>query len=127
MNSKMSMRYKNIASYNRETYQFLKFIGLLQIIEKFYQQQINQNKVVITLQEEGGISEETEEWAGFVQTMKKFVKKQLQATKDDIIQKQDERLTKIEKSLAEMKEMKEIKEMKEMIAKMAEMMQNQKN
>ena len=94
MNSKMSMRYKNIASYNRETYQFLKTIRLLQFIEKFSRPQINQNKVVITLQEEEDISEETEEWAGFVQTMKKFVRKQHQATNQSI----DERLTKMEKS-----------------------------
>ena len=125
MNSKMPMRYKNIASYNRETYQFLKFIGLLQIIEKqekFSQPQINQNKVVITLQEEENISEETEEWAGFVQTMKKFVRKHFLATNqniqniEELIQKQDKRLTKIEESQAEMKEMKEmIGEIKEMI------------
>ena len=98
MNSKMPMRYKNIASYNRETYQFLKSIRLLKIIEKFYQPQINQNKVVITLQEEENISEETEEWAGFVQTMKKFVRKQHQASNQNIQTYIDERLTKIEKS-----------------------------
>ena len=48
--------------------------------------QINHNQIIIATPIGGSISEETSEWAGFVQTMKKFVRKHISVTNSNIDQ-----------------------------------------
>ena len=73
MNSHKIKRYQDIATFNKEVYEFLAAIGILSFISN--KKQINQNKIVIAAESNDEASDETDEWVGFVQTMKLFVRK----------------------------------------------------
>ena len=78
MNSKSIMKYQDMASLNKEAYQFMNHWG-------FKHPLIKKNRLLVTLEvlsDEG----ETSEWSGFVQTMKMFVKKQLQENQYKLIE-----------------------------------------
>ena len=71
MNSKTIKKYKDIAHLNKEAFMFYKTIGVSP-----GQNLISNNKVLLSLVV-GDEQQETEEWTGFVKTMKIFVKKHL--------------------------------------------------
>ena len=76
MNSKDIRKYKHIAELNQEAFQSLKSIGLtFNIIEN--------NKLILTLIMNDEM-QETEEWIGFVQTIKIYIKKHLLRATDSI-------------------------------------------
>ena len=64
MNSHKIKRYQDIASLNKEVYEFLAAIRLLSFISN--KKQINQNKIVIAIASSDETAEETDEWVGFV-------------------------------------------------------------
>ena len=77
MNSKSIMKYQDMAALNKEAYQFMNHWG-------FKHPLIKKNRLLVSLEvanDEG----ETSEWSGFVQTMKIFVKKQLQENQGKLI------------------------------------------
>ena len=77
MNSKTIKKYKDIAHLNREAFMFLSFLNM----STGSQEIINQNIVILSIPDSSdGNFDETEEWTGFVQTMKIFIKKQLAYT-----------------------------------------------
>ena len=87
MNSKEVMKYRNRSTYNRETYYFLDMICLLNFFtfkKLTGRKQINENQIIISIPTAASIVEETSEWAGFVQTMKKFVRKHIHVTNSSI-------------------------------------------
>ena len=73
MNSHKIKRYQDIAALNKEVYEFLAAVGLLSLLTS--KEQINQNKIVIAMTPTEETAEETDEWVGFVQTMKHFMRK----------------------------------------------------
>ena len=79
MNSKDIKKYKQIAELNLEAFRILTYIGYF---NKEGRSLINNNKLLLTLKHDEEGASETEEWIGFVQTIKIFIKKQLHHTQD---------------------------------------------
>ena len=74
MNSKEIKKYADISNLNKEAYMFFEFIGT-----KFFPDVIKTrcgNQLLLSIKSEDLVCEETEEWVGFVKTMKIFVSKQ---------------------------------------------------
>ena len=80
MNSKQIKKYKDIAHLNKEANLCLATLGL-----PSGDPLVGKNKIILTLHayNEDGL-QETEEWTGFVQTIKVFIKRHLASTNDNI-------------------------------------------
>ena len=80
MNSKTILEYKDVADLNKEIQVFLAAINVC----KWNEPLIRNNKMILSLKADVGLNEESNEWVGFVQTMKIFVRKHLSLTNDKI-------------------------------------------